>query len=136
VKEAPMRQDVVFTANDIKTLLAADGKVSFYGIYFDTDKAILKPESAPAIKEIAEFLKANPAASIFIVGHTDNTGDFNKNLTLSKERATAVLNELVSKYAVNKQQLSAEGVASLAPVAPNDTNEGKAKNRRVEIVMR
>lgn len=136
VKEAPLRQDVVLTANDIKTILSADGKVSFYGIFFDTDKTIVKPESAPALKEIAEFLKANPAVNVFIVGHTDNSGEFNKNLILSKERAIAVLNELIFKYAVNKQQLTAEGVASLAPVAPNDTNEGKAKNRRVEIVMR
>lgn len=136
VKEAPMRQDVVFNANDIKKALEEEGRIAFYGIYFDSDKAIVKPTSAPVLKEIAAFLKANPTISVFVVGHTDNTGDFRKNQVLSKERATAVQMELITNYAVSKQQITAEGVGSLAPVASNNSDEGKARNRRVEIVLK
>lgn len=136
IKEAAMKQDIVLNADEIKASLAAEGKVSFYGIFFDTDKAVVKPESAPTLTAIAAFLKANPATSVFIVGHTDNTGDFIRNSTLSKDRATAVVTELTTKYSVNKTQVTAQGVASLAPVAPNDTEEGKARNRRVEIVKK
>lgn len=135
IKEASMRQDVVMTAQEIGDAIRAEGKVSFYGIYFDTDKAILKPESAPTLNNIAEYLKQHAAVKIFVVGHTDNTGSYAKNLTLSRDRANAVVNELVTKYGVNKNQLIAEGVSSLSPVAPNTSEEGKAKNRRVEIVL-
>ena len=123
------------TAQEIGDAIRAEGKVSFYGIYFDTDKAILKPESAPTLNNIAEYLKQHAAVKIFVVGHTDNTGSYAKNLTLSRDRANAVVNELVTKYGVNKSQLIAEGVSSLSPVAPNTSEEGKAKNRRVEIVL-
>lgn len=135
VKEAPMRQDVVMTAREIGDAIQAEGKVSFYGIYFDTDKALVKPESAPTLSSIADYLKQNPATKVYVVGHTDNTGSYAKNLTLSRDRANAVMNELVAKYGVNKNQLIAEGVSSLSPIAPNTTEDGKAKNRRVEIVL-
>ena len=136
IKQGAMRQDVVLTANDIKKALNDEGRIAFYGIYFDSDKAIVKPGSAPVLKEIAAFLKTNPAISVFVVGHTDNTGDYKKNQVLSKDRAAAVLTELVSNYGVDKQQLAAEGVGSLAPVASNKSEEGRAKNRRVEIVLK
>lgn len=135
VKEAPMRQDVVMTAREIGDAIQAEGKVSFYGIYFDTDKAVVKPESAPTLSSIADYLKQNPATKVYVVGHTDNTGSYAKNLTLSRDRANAVVNELLAKYSVNKNQLIAEGVSSLSPIAPNTTEDGKAKNRRVEIVL-
>lgn len=136
VKEATMRQDVVLTADEIKKTIKDDGKISLYGIYFDTDKATLKPESTPTLTSIAEFLKANPAITVFIVGHTDNTGDYLHNIKLSKERAEAVVNELVNKFKINKGQLIPDGVGPLAPVAANDTPEKKAKNRRVEVVAK
>ncbi|WP_118974824.1 OmpA family protein [Taibaiella koreensis] len=136
LKEASLRQDVVPTADEIKMALKDDGKAVFYGIYFDTDKATLKPESAPTLEAIAAFLKANPSANIFVVGHTDNSGSFEHNLALSKDRAGAVIGELVAKHGVNKNQLAAQGVASLAPIASNDAEAGKARNRRVEIVKR
>lgn len=135
IREAPMRQDVVMTAKEIGDVIQVEGKVSFYGIYFDTDKAILKPESAPTLNNIADYLKQHAAVKVFVVGHTDNTGSYAKNLTLSRDRANAVVNELVAKYGVNKNQLIAEGVSSLSPAAPNTSEEGKAKNRRVEIVL-
>ena len=136
IREAPMRQDVVPTAAEINNSLKDDGKVLFYGIYFDTDKSNLKSESTPTLQAMAAFLKENPAVNIYIVGHTDNSGTLEHNLTLSKERANAVVNELSTKYAINKTRLVPQGVASLAPVASNDTEAGKAKNRRVEMVKR
>lgn len=135
IKEVPMNQDIVMTVDDIKNNLNAEGKVSFYGIYFDTDKSVIKPESAPTLTNIAGFLKANPV-NVYIVGHTDNTGNFDRNLALSKERAAAVVNELTTKYGVNKAQVTPQGVASLAPVSSNKSEDGKAKNRRVEIVVK
>ncbi|NII25319.1 OmpA family protein [Pseudoflavitalea sp. X16] len=136
IKEAPMSQYIVLNAGQIKSGLDQEGKVAFYGIFFDVDKAVVKPESAPTLTAIAGFLKANPATNVFIVGHTDNTGDFTRNSTLSKDRATAVATELTTKYGVSKAQVTPQGVASLAPIAPNDTEENKAKNRRVEIVKK
>jgi outer membrane protein OmpA-like peptidoglycan-associated protein len=136
IKEAAMNQDIVVNADQIKTGLAAEGKVAFYGIFFDVDKAVVKPESVPTLTAIATFLKANPTMNVYVVGHTDNTGDFTRNTTLSKDRATAVVNELVTKYSVNKAQVTPQGIASLAPIAANDTEDGKAKNRRVEIVKK
>lgn len=137
VREGGMKQDVTaISAEEIKGDIKTEGKAVFYGIYFDTDKSVVKPESAPTLTEIGKFLKASPAMNVFIVGHTDNTGDFNHNLALSKARAEAVVNELVTKYGVNKTQVTAQGVAQLSPIAANDTDAGKAKNRRVEIVKK
>lgn len=137
VKEGAMRQDVeVLTAAQIKKGMAEDGKMVFYGIYFDTDKANIKPESASSLKEIAGFLKANTAQKVFIVGHTDNTGDFQHNLMLSKQRATAIVNELTSRYGVSAGQLTADGVGPLSPIGNNATDAGKASNRRVEMVRK
>jgi outer membrane protein OmpA-like peptidoglycan-associated protein len=135
VKEAPMRQDVVLTAKDIGNNLQHEGRAVLHGIYFDTDKAIVKPESAASMEAIATFLKANPTLKYAVVGHTDNTGLLEKNMTLSKERALAVANKLVTQYGVSKNQLTGYGVASLAPADTNVTDEGRAKNRRVEIVQ-
>ncbi len=136
VKEASMRQDVAVTADEINKTIREDGKIPLYGIYFDTDKAILKPESTPTLTSIAGFLTANPSITVFIVGHTDNTGDYLHNIKLSKERAAAVVNELVSKYKISKTRLIPDGVGPLAPVAANNTVEKKAKNRRVEVVAK
>lgn len=136
VKEASMRQDVAVTADEIKKTIGEDGRISLYGIYFDTDKATLKPESTPTLTSIAGFLKANPTVTVFIVGHTDNTGDYLHNIKLSKERAEAVVNELVNKFGIAKSRLIPNGVGPLAPVTANSTAEKKAKNRRVEVVAK
>lgn len=135
VREAPMKQEVVVTAADIKKKMGEEGKVTFYGIYFDTDKSDIKPESDATLKEMAAWLKANANVKVFIVGHTDNSGELNHNLTLSKSRASAVVQALTTKYAVNKAQLAADGVGPLSPVTTNTTEEGKALNRRVELVL-
>ena len=127
------REDI-FNADNIDQNLATYGHISIYSILFDSGKADIKPESDETIKVIADYLKNHPDKKFIIVGHTDNTGDFDANLKLSMERAQAVMNELVSKYSVKAEQLKAYGDGQTAPVATNSTDEGRAKNRRVEIV--
>ena len=122
------------TAQNIDEGIASLGYVSLDGIYFDTGKATLKSESAEALNTISEYLQAHGDKKYFIVGHTDNTGVFETNIKLSTERANAVLNELITKYGIASEQLRAHGSGSTSPVENNSTDEGKAKNRRVEIV--
>ena len=130
--EAP--ETGMVTAKSIAEDITANGHIAIYDIHFDIGKSTIKPESAEALKNISEYLNKNQNNKFIIVGHTDNTGDFDANLKLSLERAQAVTNELVSKYGVNAEQLKAYGDGQTAPVASNSTKEGKAKNRRVEIV--
>lgn len=117
-------------ADDIKT----KGHSSVYDIYFDTDKADIKIESEPMLKEIVKLLEKNPAIKLYVVGHTDNTGLFDYNMELSQRRADAVVKTIVSKYGLDSKRLKAVGVGSLSPVSSNSTEEGKQKNRRVELV--
>ncbi len=133
IEENPMESGLV-TAKKIEDNIEMSGFVSIYGVHFDTGKWNIKEESKPALKEIAGFLKNHPEKEYFIVGHTDNVGDFASNMMLSEKRAHAVLTALVQDYGVKAEQLEAYGVSSLAPVTSNSTDEGKAKNRRVEIV--
>ena len=125
---------VTVDANAMNKGLDADGKIALYGIYFDTDKAIIKPESKPQLDEMAKLLKANPKLNVYIVGHTDNQSNFARNLALAKQRAEAVTKALVADYKVDAKRLIAQGVANLSPVATNDFDAGRAKNRRVELV--
>ncbi|GAA0879100.1 hypothetical protein GCM10009119_20680 [Algoriphagus jejuensis] len=136
IKEAEMNQYVTFTANEIAEQLKSEGQVTFYGIYFDTDKATLKPESNTTIEEIAKFLKSAPETNVYLVGHTDNTGTAEHNLQLSKSRAQTVATELIGVYQISQAQLRAEGVGELSPVSTNATDEGKARNRRVVMILR
>uniref|UniRef100_A0A7C2VEK9 DUF4892 domain-containing protein n=1 Tax=Hydrogenobacter sp. TaxID=2152829 RepID=A0A7C2VEK9_9AQUI len=121
-------------AEDIYKTIKSEGKVAIYGIYFDFNKAEIKPESKPTIEEIARFLKEHPEIKVYVVGHTDNVGKLEYNMELSKKRAEAVVKELVEIYGIRQDRLKAFGVGPLAPVAPNSTEEGRAKNRRVELV--
>ena len=116
--------------------IAANGKVAVYDIYFDSGKYKLKHESSSALKVIAGYLKENTDKKFVIVGHTDTDGDFNSNIKLSKNRAEAVLKELISKYSIDANQLISYGVGSTSPVTSNDTEDGKSRNRRVELVQR
>ena len=136
VEEAEMEQDIVVDANAILNDINAQGRVALYGIYFDFDKSNVKPESDPTLKEISKLLSENPKLNLFVVGHTDNVGNFNYNMKLSESRAEAVVKELVSKYKVDKNRLTPAGVGPLCPVTTNDTEEGKAKNRRVELIKK
>ena len=122
--------DAAALASDI----TRTGHVAVYGIYFDTGKTEIKPESEPTLKEIAKLLQQNPQLNLHIVGHTDSVGELAYNMDLSRRRATAVVQVLTSKHGVAGARLRAEGVGPLSPVASNDTEEGRAKNRRVELV--
>lgn len=136
VEEAAMEQDIVVDAASMISDINSQGRVSLYGIYFDTNKSDVKPESEPTLKEIAKLLSENTSLKLYVVGHTDNTGDYKYNMKLSESRAKAVVSVLVSKYNVDKSKLTPAGVGPLAPVSTNDTDDGKAKNRRVELVER
>ncbi|OIP37858.1 MAG: hypothetical protein AUK25_13935 [Desulfobacteraceae bacterium CG2_30_51_40] len=117
-------------AEDITTT----GHVAIYGIYFDTGKADVKPESDPVLKEIAKLLQQNPKLNLYVVGHTDNVGTLNSNMELSKLRAEAVVKALISRHGIDSKRLHPVGVGPLSPVSSNKTEEGRAKNRRVELV--
>lgn len=134
IEKAAMKQDVVMNADAMAQGLSDAGQVAIYGIYFDTAKSDLKPESDPALAEIAKLLAAHPALKVYIVGHTDMVGDAAANLKLSQARAQAVVIALVSKNGVAAARLVPYGAGPYAPVASNKTEDGRAKNRRVELV--
>lgn len=119
---------------DTRSKLITEGKLVSYGIYFDSGKDVVKPESYGAIKEIATVLKENPSVRVKIVGHTDSDGDDAKNLDLSKRRAASVKNYLASQFQVNAGNIETDGKGESAPMESNNTSEGKAKNRRVEFL--
>ena len=125
---------VTVNADALAKDIARAGRVAIYGIYFDFGKAEVKPESEPALKEIVKLLQQNPKLKLYVVGHTDNVGELTYNMKLSEARADAVAKELVSKYGVDIKRLKTHGVGPLSPVASNKTEEGRAKNRRVELV--
>lgn len=133
VKET-MKQEVVASAEVMGRDINSTGHVAIYGIYFDSGKSDIKPESDAAISEIAKLLQDDGALKVYVVGHTDNDGSFDFNMKLSKDRAEAVARSLSSKHGIAAARLTSSGVASLCPVASNDTDDGKAKNRRVELV--
>lgn len=110
------------------------GHAAVYGIYFDTGKADIKPESTPVLDEIAKLLSSNPALKLHVIGHTDNVGSVASNMTLSKQRAEAVVSVLTTKYRIAAARLQAGGVGQISPVSTNRTEDGRAKNRRVELV--
>jgi OOP family OmpA-OmpF porin len=114
--------------------LEKDGAVVLDGIYFDTDKATLKPSSKPAMDQIAAFLQAKPDLKVFVVGHTDMQGRLQHNMVLSQARAEAVVAALVNDYGLDGSRLAGHGVGSLAPASNNQTETGRAKNRRVVLV--
>ncbi|MBV9565327.1 MAG: OmpA family protein [Bradyrhizobium sp.] len=115
--------------------LGDSGHIALYGIYFDTDKAVIRPESRPTLEQIAKLLNGQPQLNVFIVGHTDNQGTHEYNLDLSKRRAEAIAAELVRTYHVTQPRLRTAGLGFLAPVGSNATEAGRALNRRVELVQ-
>jgi OmpA-OmpF porin, OOP family len=125
---------VVASLQQMQSGLQAEGKIALYGLYFDTGKAEVKPESKPQLEEIAKLLKAAPDLRVYIVGHTDNQGSLETNQPLSQRRAEAVAGALAALHGIAARRMTARGVASLAPVASNAAELGRAKNRRVELV--
>jgi outer membrane protein OmpA-like peptidoglycan-associated protein len=136
IEKEAMKQEVQVTldAAAMASSITDTGSVAIYGINFDTAKADLKPESEPAIDEIVKLLTSHPALKVYIVGHTDMVGDTASNVKLSQARAQSVVSELVSKHGIAASRLIAFGAGPYAPVASNKTDEGRAKNRRVELV--
>jgi outer membrane protein OmpA-like peptidoglycan-associated protein len=119
---------------DMRSKLLTEGKLVSYGIYFDVNKDVVKPESAGTLKMIADVLKENPNVRIKIVGHTDSDGDDASNLDLSKRRGAAVRNALINGYGIDGARLESDGMGEKSPVAKNDSATNKALNRRVEFI--
>jgi flagellar motor protein MotB len=135
IEMKPMEAELVtVNAASLSGDITRTGHAAIYGIYFDTGKADVKPESEATLKEIAKLLQQDASLKLHVVGHTDNVGTLASNLELSKRRAAAVIKVLTMKYGIAAARLDSEGVGPLAPVASNDTEEGRSKNRRVELV--
>ncbi len=135
IEMKPMESDLITVdAASLANDLNRTGHASVYGIYFDTGKADIKPESEAAMKEIAKLLQSDPTLKLYVVGHTDNQGGLDMNMDLSRRRADAVLAALTTQNAVPAGRLRAFGCGPYSPVATNKTEEGRAKNRRVELV--
>jgi outer membrane protein OmpA-like peptidoglycan-associated protein len=134
VTETALTQDVVANAAALSTGLSGAGHVVINGILFDTGKADIKPESDAALAEVSKLLKGDPKLLVYVVGHTDNVGGLAANMDLSRRRAAAVSQLLTTKYGIPAAQLSPFGNGPYAPVASNDSEDGRAANRRVELV--
>lgn len=134
IEKEGMKQEVTMDAAAMAQGMSDMGEVAIYGIYFDTGKSDLKLESEPALEEIAKLLKARPLLKVFIVGHTDMVGDPAANVKLSQTRSQAVVTALVTKDGIAAARLTPFGAGPYSPVASNKTEEGRAKNRRVELV--
>jgi OmpA-OmpF porin, OOP family len=133
VEKGTMKQDVVADAAALSASIAATGKAAVYGIYFDTGKSIVKPESNPSLDEITKLLKQNGNLTLYVIGHTDYVGALDPNLKLSADRADAVVKALIVR-GIAASRLKGAGVGPYCPVESNRTEAGKAKNRRVELV--
>lgn len=132
-----MEQKMTFVnASEMARTIADSGKIALYGIYFDSDKDVIRPDSEPTLQEIVKLLAADPKLKLHVVGHTDIQGSAEHNLDLSRRRAGSVVRELTSNYGIAADRLDPFGCGFYAPVASNDTEEGRAKNRRVELVKR
>lgn len=125
---------VTTAAPDTRSKLITEGKLVSYGIYFDVNKDVVKPESFGTLNDIAKVLKENPTVRIKIVGHTDADGADASNLDLSKRRGTSVKNELVKTFGIDASRIESDGLGETKPIAPNDTPANKALNRRVEFI--
>lgn len=134
IEKQSMKQDITIDAAELQQGLEATGHIAVYDILFDTGKSEVKPESDAALKEIGKLMAQNPTLKLHVVGHTDNVGDLALNMKLSQTRAAAVVAALTTKHGVAANRLSGYGAGPYAPVVSNKTEEGKAKNRRVELV--
>jgi outer membrane protein OmpA-like peptidoglycan-associated protein len=123
-------------ARDLESRLAKDGRTDVYGIYFDFSKATIRSESEIVLKAIADVLGKNPTWSLQVEGHTDNIGRAPANQDLSTRRSAAVRQALIDRYHIAPPRLTAQGFGASRPKDTNDTLEGRARNRRVELVKR
>ena len=137
IEEKGAETDLVSVdADQLYQEIQQSGKALVYGIYFDTDSATVKAESADALKAISSLMQSHPELNLYVVGHTDDTGENDHNLGLSSRRAEAVVEALKADYAMERDRLEPAGVGPYAPVAGNESDEGRRLNRRVELVRR
>jgi outer membrane protein OmpA-like peptidoglycan-associated protein len=135
VKEIALTQVMVATVADLSTGIGSSGHSVVNGILFDTGKAEIKPKSAPALKAVVDTLTQDPKLKVYVVGHTDSVGAVAANMDLSKRRAAAVVQALsAAPYNIAANRMESFGDGPTAPVASNDTEDGRALNRRVELV--
>jgi OOP family OmpA-OmpF porin len=134
VEKQAMEQDIVANAAALANDLKTTGHVTVEGIFFDTGKSTIKPESEKAIGEIAKMLAADPTLKVYVVGHTDTVGVLEANMKLSQDRAAAVMQALVTTHGIAAARLKSFGAGPYAPVSSNDSDAGRSKNRRVELV--
>ncbi len=135
VRTEPLQKNLVeVNADNVIEQLKQKGKAAIYGIYFEYDKAEIKTESAAALEAIANVLKKEKNLTLYVVGHTDDTGKADYNLQLSKRRAAAVVEVLVTQYKISKSRLIPQGVGPYSPAATNRNDLGRQLNRRVELV--
>jgi len=121
-------------AAEMSRSLASSGRVILDGLYFDTDSDVLRADSRPLIDEVVKLLRENPQLKVRVVGHTDNQGATDYNLDLSRRRTASIVTELTANHGIAAERLDPFGAGPYAPVASNDTEEGRARNRRVELV--
>lgn len=133
-KEMETGKIVVKTADEMMEAIRRDGRVSLYTLSFDTDKDTLKPEADPTLIEINKLLVRHSELKLLILGHTDNQGSAEYNMDLSARRAASVVRALVDRFAIDGGRLQSEGKGLTEPASTNDTDEGRALNRRVELV--
>ncbi|SMH40940.1 OmpA family protein [Maritimibacter sp. HL-12] len=122
-------------ADEIGPAMEEIGRFVLADLVFETGSADLGPGSFSSLQILAEYLEANPGKRVALVGHTDAEGSLAGNLSLSKRRAASVMSRLIEDFGVDAGQLEAEGVGYLAPIASNQTGEGRTVNRRVEAIL-
>lgn len=125
---------VTVKAEEMAHSINSAGRVALYGLYFDSGKADVKPESKDTLDQISRLLSTTPSLKLLVVGHTDSVGVFAANTDLSRRRADAVVAVLASQYKADRKRLTPVGVSFASPIAPNTSDEGKAENRRMELV--
>lgn len=133
VKEKQMEQVMTANAEGWAQQINQSGRVSVYGINFDTAKSTIRPDSEPALNEVVKLLQANASWAMVVAGHTDNVGSQPANLTLSQQRAQSVIAWLTA-HGVSGARLVPAGFGDTRPVADNKDEEGRQKNRRVDLV--
>lgn len=135
VETKPMETDLIqYTPQAMSDDIRTTGRAVLYGVLFDINKTEPTAASAPTIANMAQVLQKNPALKLLVVGHTDRVGTYEYNINLSQRRAESIVNQLVGQHQISAGRLKAVGVGYAAPVSTNQTDEGKAKNRRVELV--
>lgn len=134
VERTIMEQEVAADPDALAGDIKASGRAKVYGIYFDLDSHEIKPESEPTLQAIADMLNANSSLKIYVVGHTDMTGQLDYNMELSLRRAESVVEALINTHGIAADRLKAQGAGPLSPVSTNSTEEGRKLNRRVELV--